>query len=287
MKQLLKMLLTRSAAGDLLGRIPGMGDLYARAVWRRSMNLFFGVYGTFDEALAAAARYDRTGWDDPGIAALLVPDAPWLPSEPGRDPLPPDLFQPSFYAVFLWLSALLREGSQIVDFGGAGGIGFELYARYRTLPAGARWHVVDLPALVERGCRRHAERQDVLTFGTDLSEAPACDILLASGCLQYVADPVNREGGILSLLRGRPAHLLINKVPFVDGPGFVTLQALGKTIAPYHVFNRAAFLDTFAAQGYRLHDEWHVAELSADIPFHSGRHVADFRGVYLRNAASG
>lgn len=280
MLKLVKVLLTQTALGDLIGRVPGTQALYGRAVWQRTTNLFFGVHPDFAAAEAAAARLKPTGWNDPAIAGLLVS------GRAGEDAGPPPCgadFQPSFYPVLFWLSRLLRPGMQVVDLGGAGGIAFEIARRYGVMPDGARWHVVDLPELVRRGAERHAaDGGRTITFGTRLADAPAAGLLLSGGCLQYLPDPLGLHGpGMLDEVTQLPRHLILNKLPLTEGEPFVTVQNLVATAAPYHVFNRRMLLDRLAAKGYRPLDEWRVAELSVDVPFHARRAVPYFAGLLL------
>jgi putative methyltransferase (TIGR04325 family) len=278
MSALTKTLITRSAIAGLLGQLPFVQELYARAVWKRKMNQFLGVYGSVEEAAATAVRLKALGWNEPGIAAVLVADgAPDLFADRSQ------LFQPCHYAAMFWISKRIGAGRQLVDLGGAGGISYELYTRYAELPPGARWHVVDFPELIQRGERRHAAARDILTFGSSLAAAPRCDILHTAGCLQYMKDPFGLAtgSGILEEMTALPAHIIVNKLPLTDGASFVTLQNLLNSAVPYTVFNRDQVLSYFRRHGYRLADEWRVPELSVGIAFHPRHHVAEPRGLSL------
>ena len=161
MKKLLKAVLMLA----WLGKIPGVSHLYARTVWSKHMNLFFGLYDSFEDAERAATGFSKVGWNDEGIAKVLVHED----SEEAPQP-----FQTSQFAVLLWLTKLLKSGNAILDIGGAGGIFYEICLRYDILPAPLRWHVVDVPEMVKRGIARHQQlKSSMISFGTDLPEIPA------------------------------------------------------------------------------------------------------------------
>jgi putative methyltransferase (TIGR04325 family) len=283
MSELARFILVRSVFGDLIGRLPFVRDLYARHVWRKKMNQFFGVYRSFEEALAAAERFTAVGWNEPGIAGVLVSAAPFDPAASASwDGT--QLFQPCHYAAMFWMGRRIRPDSQIVDLGGAGGISYEIHTRYSDLPPGTRWHVVDLPELVERGKLRHANTATALTFGSRLADAPACDILHTAGCLQYMENPFGFTNGtgILEQMAAMPTDIIVNKIPLTNGRSFTTIQNLLQSASPYNVFNRADVLAYFRKHGYQLIDEWRVSEISVAIPFHSELYIPESRGLYWR-----
>lgn len=270
-----RALLNQSMIGDLAGRIPGVRALYARHVWRRRMNHFHGVYRDYSEAERAAKRLRPVGWSDPAIADLLVSTKPYCESDTSGE------FQPSFYPVFFWISRLLPENGQVVDLGGAGGIAYELARRYKIFPDGARWHVIDVPEMIERGAFRHAADEGrSITFGSNLAGAPAADILLTTGAIQYMTDPLGQENlGILDGISNLPRNIIVNKVPLTKNESFVTIQNLVETASPYNVFNSDAFFQSFERHGYEVVDRWIVPELDVSIPFHSKHAIEHFEGV--------
>lgn len=277
--ELAQFLLMRSPLGDLIGRLPLVRSLYARLVWSKRMNQFFGVYRSVADASASAERLTRVGWNEPEIAGTLIPDAPYDPSSPNKF----GRFQPCHYPAMFWIDKRVRPGSKIIDLGGAGGISYELYTQYSALPPNARWQVVDLPELIERGKRRHAgTANEVLTFSSRLGDFLECDIFHTAGCVQYLDDPFGFFGGrgLLEQMVDRPPHIIINKIPLTDGNPFVTLQNLLRSASPYHVFNRDEVLAYFRKHGYRLIDEWRVAELAIGIPFHAKLYMSELSGLY-------
>jgi putative methyltransferase (TIGR04325 family) len=279
LSELAQLLLMRSLLGKVIGRLPLLRGFYGRLVWRKRMNQFFGAFGSFGEASAAAGRITSVGWNEPGIAGTLIPDTPFNPSSPNTN----GLFQPCHYAAMFWIAKRIKPGSQITDLGGAGGISYELYTRHSALPPNARWQVVDLPELIERGKRRHANTADgVLTFCSCLEGVSKCDILLTSGCIQYLEDPFGFLGGksVLDQIVAPPQHIIVNKIPLTNGKPYVTIQNLLNSASPYHVFNRDEVLAYFRKWGYRLADEWRVPELAIGIPFHAELYVPELSGFY-------
>lgn len=266
-RQVLRILLARNQVGDLLRRVPGLPAAYARKAFRRSDHggLQIGIYPSHAAAAAAIPPAKRKGWDSAEASAIWADRI---------DPV-----HPSGYPVFFWLQRLLTPETCLIDIGGSIGLTYYGYRRLAGLPAGIRWQVVEVPAIAAAG-RVIAAREGAagLDFPDGLNTAVPADILLAAGALQYMPDAVP---GLLERLPSRPSHLLINKVALTEGEGFWTLQNFGPAAVPYRVWNRAAFLGYFTDAGYRLRDEWEVAELALDIPFHPRRSVPALTGFYL------
>lgn len=275
MKRLFKALMMYSVIGAWLGKIPFVKRLYARYLWSGRMDLFYGIFGSYAEAERFAANAGKVGWHDQTLAEVLV-----------RDPEieAPSVFQTSQYAVMLWLSKLLKPGGSVLDFGGAGGIFYEICARFGLLKPPLNWHVVDMPDMVERGRERHAALgSDMISFGSDVNEAPPAQIMLMLGMIQYLPDPFGETGpSILDGLAVLPEHILINKIPISDAPDAWTTQHHVSSVIPCRLFNRAKFMAYFEQRGYHLEDRWLVAELQAEIPFHPDRTLHYFEGLYFR-----
>jgi putative methyltransferase (TIGR04325 family) len=269
-----------SVLGAWLGAVPFAQSLYARAVWSRRMNLFHGLHHSHEDAVAFAASMKKVGWDDEALARILVGgDTQPLPAAELSTSL-----QTSQFAVMLWLTKLLRPGNTILDLGGAGGTFYETCTRYGLLNMPVMWHVVDMPEMIRQGRARHEALQSrAISFGSQLDEAPASDVLLALGAIQYMPDPLGETGpGILESVKSLPAHVLINKVPLIDDDDVWTVQSHVTTACPYRFFNRRKFMGYFERHGYRLYDAWHVPEIAIEIPFHPERALPGLEGVYFR-----
>lgn len=257
---LAKVLLSQSQLGEWLGKLPVIRDVYARRVWVKNMNLYFGVYNSYSEARENTPSYIPSGWNNENIAELLIGSK--------RSRIESGTFQSAHYITLFWLLRLLRNNMQVIDYGGAGGISYELFTQYCNAPPGLKWHVVDVAASVERGKLRH-NSNTAISFGASLVEAPPSDFMLVSGCLQYVEDPLGQlHDSIVDQLCRRPQFILINKIPLTERKDFWTLQNVGPSIVPYHVFCRDRLTSFFESKGYTLRDWWTVPEIGVDIPFH-------------------
>lgn len=189
------------------------------------------------------------------------------------------------YPVLFWLRCLLRSDSKLFDLGGHVGIQFYSYSRYLQYPGGMQWKVCDLPEITKEGeALAAAEHQHALSFTNRPQDADGSDILLAAGSLQYVEAPAFAE--LLSKLRHKPRHLLINKLPLYDGEQFVTLQNGGSAFHPMYVFNRGEFLNSLGSLGYSLVDSWDVITHPGHIPFHSEKSFPYHSGLYLTAESS-
>lgn len=227
--------------------------------------LFRGVYRSFEEARQAA----------PATKPLHYDDSAYGYGKNHRIILASD------YPVILWLSKILPECSSVLDYGGNVGIAFYSYRKYITYPPYLRWLVYDLPEVVEAGWRIHSQEgsPSPLLFTTTLSDCAGCDVLLASGSLQYVPESFPE---VLSAIGSRPKHLLLNKVPIAEADSFVTLQNTGTGFSPYRVFNRRVLLDQIASLGYDLQDAWSNPDMSLVIPGEPEHSLAAFSGMYCK-----
>lgn len=265
LSKLATLALTKTRIGSGFRRIRHLPEIYRRLTWSRPqyVNHFFGVFQTFSAARAALPAQIRTGWEHEAIVAA-------------------DYFQPSIYATLFWLSRAVKEGSCIIDFGGATGQTHREYVRRMPLPRSACWIVVDLAPAVRRG-REMAVAGGItgLSFAERLDDLQGCDIFLSRGCLQYVETSLT---DLISSLPRLPEYLLLDKIPLSDGQGFVTIQNLQFSAAPYKVFNREEFLAPLFQHGYSVVDEWPVQDLTCAIPFFPERSLAAHRGLLLKRA---
>lgn len=254
-------------------RIPVVGQVlaadYARAFSRRPANRFRGVYPTFAAAEASVPAGERLGYDHAELAGLY------------RHRM--DKANQSDYAVLFWLARILPGlGAQpfVFDFGGHVGVAYHGWRRYLAYPAGLRWLVQDVPAIVAVGAELARERPSPgLAFTSEVADARGCDVFLAAGSLQYVDASLPallaRGGGAL------PRHVIVNKLPVYDGEAFVTVQSTGRAFHAYQIYNRAAFVGEMTALGYRLVDDWQNREQHCEIPFTRDRDIDAYSGFYF------
>jgi putative methyltransferase (TIGR04325 family) len=250
-------------------RIPVIGRLleidYAHRFARLPANRFRGVYASFAEAEASLPPTVRVGYDHSELAGMY------------RHRM--EKANQSDYAVLFWLKGLLDERSFVFDVGGHVGVAYHGWRNYLDYPAGMRWRVQDVPAIVKVGAELASERPSTgLSFTSEIADGRGCNILLAAGSLQYVDESFP---SLLGRLGSLPRHLLINKMPLYDGETFVTIQSTGRAFHPYRIHNRAEFVDGVTALGYRVVDDWSNREQHCEIPFTEGRDIDAYSGYYF------
>ncbi len=259
------IVLGRSPVGRWLRKIPFLQKWFNSLVMARTDragHLFSGIYSSYKEALADIPAARATGWDLDESAKL------W------QHEIAP--VRPSTYPIFFWLCCLLREDSTLVDLGGSIGLTYYAYRRYRTLPQGASWTVVEVPAIADEGARIAVREQAVgLRFVSQAADAPAADILLSAGAMHFMEDSIP---GLLENLQKKPRYLLFNKLPVADYENLWTLHNYGPALTPNRVFNVREFMGYFESHGYRLRDRWEVQDLHLAIPFYPEKYLRHFSG---------
>ncbi len=232
----------------------------------KQMSLYRGVYRSFSEAVASAPKTKPVGYDNPEPAAMY-------------DDRQSRVY-PEDYPVMFWLASILRGERRVLDVGGHVGIAFYAYEPYIQYPNDLAWTVMDVPAVAKRGRELARMRgRSELRFVSDLGEAPPASVLLASGSLQYIDEPL---AAMLQRLPERPAHVVINKTPLYDGDPFITLQSIGTAFCPYRIFNRSQFVRSLEALGYERVDTWENHGLGCSVAAHTDKKIRAYSGMYLR-----
>lgn len=234
---------------------------------------FRGVYRSFEEALAAAPRNRLTGFDQPELATSYVQQF-----EPGLSPY-------DYPTLFHLLHAQVGSGAVVVDFGGNIGTHYRQYARYLDL-RGVRWIVVDVPAITAAGARECVDIPQVSFVHSAHEVGVNVDVLHASGVFQYLRETVVDVLRILSRSGTPPRHVILNRIPLSTAASFITLQNAGIVYYPQRVFNRLEFIQSIAAEGYTLVDEWDDLFDKCVIPFHRDKSVYMYTGLYFQSAAA-
>ncbi|MBD5654877.1 MAG: methyltransferase, TIGR04325 family [Candidatus Eremiobacteraeota bacterium] len=225
------------------------------------LRLFRGIYPDFASAVAAIPPGRDVGYDNAASARRLLDEQ--------------DAVVPADYPALFWLDRLLKNARVLFDWGGYIGTTYLTYRKYLNYSPGLEWIVKDVPAVVELGRQISvSESLPGLHFTIGFERLGEADILLAAGSLQFIEDPF----GPLERAPTLPRYVLVNKTPLHDRGAAVTLQNLGTAIAPYHLFNRKAFTERFAALGYEAIDAWTSPGLGCDIPFHRDYSIVAFSG---------
>jgi len=230
-------------------------------------HLFRGVYDSFEAAVAAAPGSKPIGYDHPGPASMY------------RNNL--ETVFPSDYPVLFWLARAIEPGTRrLFDLGGHVGVRYYGFGSRLALPDAMLWQVMDVPAVVRAGRELAVERGAArLAFTDRRGDLAGADILLATGSLQYLEQPLH---AILAPIADRPPHVLINQLPMHDGAAYYTLQSIGKAFCPYRIEDRGGLVAGMAALGYQLRDAWQTPEKMCPIPFHPERSVRGYEGMYFR-----
>lgn len=229
-----------------------------------NVNGVLGVFSSFAQASGASPRNGRLGYDtqehstmyDSRIGKLYIYD----------------------YAVAFWLSQILPQVKTVFDLGGHKG---ELYYGFsqRLDLAEIVWRVCDVPTTVREGARYARQRQcNALTFTDSPQDGDGCDLLIASGVLQYLEDDL---ASIVRKWQKQPRFVIVNITPMYDGEEYITLQNTQLSYNPYRVFNRTKLISSLTQLGYELHDDWRT-ERSLNVPFHPERYVESYQGFLLR-----
>lgn len=253
-------------AGSVRWLRPLARTVYERRFARRSggERLFRGIYPDFAAAAASAPRHSLIGHDHPAYASGVF-------HSPGR-PLPSD------YPILFWLSEILHPGARIFDWGGNTGVSYYAYRPYLDFSESVEWIVNDVQSVITLGEElKAAQDTPGLSFTTSIAPLELCDIMVAAGSLQVIADPF----GLLRAVARLPLHVLVNKIPVYNRPTAVTLLNNGTSFCAYRLFERGSLIQSFAEFGYSLKDEWRVPELGCHIPFHAEFSVSDYSGFYF------
>ena len=252
-----------------LWRLPIVGQLmaldYEQSFRRRPPNRFRGVFASFEEAQASLPANVRIGYDHDEMGGMYRARM--------------DHACESDYGPLFWLRGIVGPDTHLFDFGGHVGVSYYGWRGYLAYPAGMRWTVYEVPAIVRAGIALARERpSDGLGFTDDLAAGTDCNVFLAAGSLQYVDLGLP---AIFEQMGVRPRHLVLSKLPLYDGETFVTVQSTGRAFHPYRIGNRTEFLAGLTALGYRVVDDWQNREQHCEIPFTRGRDIEAYSGFYL------
>jgi putative methyltransferase (TIGR04325 family) len=272
--------LRRSAPASAAGQphVSSADDPLERAhadfVTNRDRNLFFGVYPSWELAEQAAAAYGAAGYDNAASAQLY------------RHRVRMDVHD---YPVLAWLLRSAVEGHRrVLDVGGATGIKWLAFREALAPWPDLQWCVQDVPAMVDEGRRLAAQRAaaapaarpERLTFTDRLADGAGCDVLLASGVVQYLPRSLGEQ--LAEWPRdGLPRRILINTAALHPSRGYVTVNSLGTAFCPYRVQTQAELVQPLAALGYRPRDAWANPGKVLELPGHPELSLTAYSGLCL------
>ena len=233
---------------------PGREEAYRRKfLENREENLFMGSFKSFATAEASAPTSKAVGYDN----------------------APADAFyshQVAFYDYpgLFWLGRSLDDGMRrIFDLGGHVGIKYYAFRRMLDYPADLRWRVCDVPSVVKSGRELAVQREATaqLSFTTEIRDASGCDVLYASGSLQYLPQRISE---IIAALPVKPRRIVLNTTAVHPERTLYTLNSIGFAVCPYRIQHHDELLAELAAAGYKRRDAWRNEGKPIEVPFVDG-----------------
>jgi putative methyltransferase (TIGR04325 family) len=220
----------------------------------RKENLFMGSFDSFAAAEAGAPPAVPIGYDAADSAKTLYSHQITFDDYPG----------------LFWLGRAFDDGMRSVfDLGGHVGIKYYAFRRVLPFPADLRWDVCDLPGVVKAGQELAIERgvTGQLGFTTNLQDASGCDVLYASGSLQYLPQRISE---ILASLPVKPKRIVINTAAVHPDRTLYTLYSIGFAVCPYRIQHHDELLAELTGAGYTRRDAWRNESQLVEVPFVDG-----------------
>ena len=245
----------KRAALIALGRFRGL---------RRENVRFRGAFASYDEAIAHVRPGLLAGYDHDRVTPVSREVMQQVP-----------LWD---YPILYWLKRLAPEITRLVDAGGHIGVKYRGFGPYLELEL-IDWIVYDLPAQVKAGRAQLRPQDRTLSFVERIEDAPAADVLLASGLMPYLNEPLV---DLVRRMRVPPRYILLNKVVTRDGPTVVTLENFGVAEVPYHIRNVDEVPAAMATLGYDVIDSWTIDSLAHRIQTHPELGRTTYRGYVAR-----
>ncbi len=245
-----------AALRQRIGALPGILQWRKRRYARHfasleRVNLYLGVFDSFEAAQRSAPPTKPLGYDNTAAAALYT-----------------ELHRPveSDAAAVRWLQRAFDDGcTRVLDLGGHTGVKFFAFQELLRWPPALLWEVCDVAAVAARGARLAAERgvRDRLQFTTDLRRIADCDVLFASGSVQYLPTALPDT---LATLPTLPRRIIVNRAALHPSQSFFTLNSIGVSFCPYRVQAEPEFRRGIERLGYRCVDRWEIPR-AFRIPF--------------------
>lgn len=235
-------------------------------VSNRDENMFYGVHESWKQASNEAAKFGKVGYDDDASAVIYD----HLTRIDTHD-----------YPALCWLMRSMHDGLHHVgDVGGSIGIKYLAFRDALSTWQELRWRVNDVPAVVEHGRKLSAERgdSDRLSFVEKIDELQGCDVLYASGVLQYLPEAL---GETLSNWQQRPKRIIINTTPIHPVESFFTVNSIGTAFCPYRVQTQAELVRGLTKLGYKVRESWINPNKLMEIPMYPDHSLQHYSGFCL------
>lgn len=232
----------------------------------REQNLFFGVFDTWEEAEAEVRSLGVAGYANEA-SAVLYDHRTRIDSHD--------------YPALCWLMRSMHEGMRgIGDLGGSIGIKYIAFRDPLAAWPDLSWTVHDVPEAVAHGRKLSAARGDgsQLSFADRMEDLQSCDVLLASGVLQYLPQTL---GEAMSGWQRLPKRIIINTAPIHPVNSFFTVNSLGTGFCPYRVQTQADLVRALSGLGYKVRESWINSGKLMTIPLHPEHSLGHYTGLCL------
>jgi putative methyltransferase (TIGR04325 family) len=114
-----------------------------------------------------------------------------------------------------------------------------------------------------------------LGFTTELNDASGCDVLYASGSLQYLPRSLAE---IIASLPVKPRRIVLNTTAVHAHQTLYTLNSIGFAVCPYRIQHLDALLAELTEAGYKRRDVWRNEGKPIEVPFVEGGDAAYYAG---------
>ena len=225
-------------------------------------NLFMGSFENLASARASAPPSKLVGYDNAESALSLYSHQIYFYD----------------YPALFWLGQSLDTGyTRIFDLGGHIGVKYYAFRRVLHYPEALQWTVCDVPSVVQAGMETALQRKVThqLAFTTDLGDASGCDVLYASGSLQYLPE---RIGEIIGLFKLKPKRIILNITAVHPEYTIYTLNSIGFAVCPYRIQQHDELLSELRLCGYKRRDSWRNEGKTIKIPFVRGGDLPYYAG---------
>jgi len=216
-------------------------------------NLFMGSFESFAAAEAGAPPSKAVGYDNAEAAKLYSPQIYFYD-----------------YPALFWLGRSIDAGlTRVFDLGGHIGIKYYAFRRVLSYPDNLHWTVCDVPGVVESGRALAVQREATaqLDFTTDPRDASGCDLLYASGRLQYLPQRID---AILASLAVKPRRIILNTTAVHPERTIYTLNSIGVAVCPYRIEHYDELMAELMRSGYKKRDAWRNEGKPIEVPFVDG-----------------
>lgn len=251
--------------------IPFGRGLYIKYIDSGASMSYRGVFSSFHEASQAVCQGGQAEYD-------ILNRNKVEKVKQGLEDLD-NWFQVEDYPFLFWVSQLVQRSNQLLELGGSLGHFYYSSQRYTSYAVDFNWTIAELPEAVALGKQIASQRNETrLNFieSSGLDDAPAVDLLITAGTIQYMPDDFST---ILTSLKKLPRHVLVHRLPVLEGNSCWTLQNLVLCEVPYRLYGEQALFNGLRRLGYKIVAGWEHPRL-VNIPFHSKHQVKKYIGFY-------